>query len=432
MNLPFAICALSLYAPIAAAILLWILRPHPRRTGAATLLALLWTLPTLLILQRLNQHFAWWTFHTQGPTLRGLPIELDLGWACLWSALPVLAFRRAVHAFTAMLALDLLIMPLCAPVVTLGPAWLIGEATAALTVLLPALLIAQWTREHTHLNLRATAQVLIAAGIFLYLPPELVFAVKGGAWHWTPGMQLLLILAIPGLSAVQEFAERGHGTPIPYDPPHTLVTSGLYRFVANPMQLACTLVLLLWGLLHHSLWIASAALLCVAYSAGLARWDERQDLDDRFGAPWQTYRNNVKDWLPNLRPYAAQPARLYIAQTCGPCSQLQRWLEARHPHGLQIHPAELHPARLKRMRYEDDAYQADGVQALARALEHLNLAWALLGAGMRLPILRVLLQGIADAIGFGERDLAGESVCSPCNQHRIRKRRPAGWFSALG
>ena len=431
MNLEFAIRALSLYGPIASAILLWILRPHPRKTGPSVLLALLWTLPTLLLLQRLNQQAGWWVFRTQGPTLRGLPVELFLGWACLWSAVPVLAFRRTWTATLAMVTLDLIVMPLCVPVVILGPHWLMGEAAAALIVLLPALLLAQWTREDHHLNLRVTLQVVIAGGIFLYLPPEIAFAIRGGTWHSHPALQLVPLLALPGLSAVQEFAQRGRGTPIPYDPPRSLVTTGLYRYIANPMQLSCMVVLFVWGYPLGGLWLASAGLIALAYSAGIARWDEHEDLAKRFGAPWLDYRSHVQDWLPRWTPYTPRPAQVYIAQTCGPCSELSRWLKARSPHGLEILPAESHPNSLKRMHYADAPYQADGVEALARTLEHINVAWAFLGAGMRLPIILPLLQRIADASGFGERNLGGETLCRPLKRS-IGRKRPTGWFAALG
>ena len=41
-----------------------------------------------------------------------------------------------------------------------------------------------------------------------------------------------------GLSALQEFALRGKGTPFPLDPPLKLVTTGPYAYVSNPMQTA--------------------------------------------------------------------------------------------------------------------------------------------------------------------------------------------------
>ena len=58
-----------------------------------------------------------------------------------------------------------------------------------------------------------------------------------GALHWTG-----LILIAPGVAVVLEafarFASEGLGTPAPVAPTRTLVVSGFYRFVRNPMYLA--------------------------------------------------------------------------------------------------------------------------------------------------------------------------------------------------
>src|ERR1700744_5554889 len=83
-----------LYLPLAAAIVAALLRPRRQRMFAACLLSLLWTLPALLILQRINLIANWWTFHPEGPKLVGMPLELYLGWAILWGVVPQLTFRK--------------------------------------------------------------------------------------------------------------------------------------------------------------------------------------------------------------------------------------------------------------------------------------------------------------------------------------------------
>ena len=58
--------------------------------------------------------------------------------------------------------------------------------------------------------------------------------------------------------------------------------------------------------------------------------------------------------------------------------------------GLSIVAAETHPlAPLRRITYEpvDGASSVDGVDAVARALEHLHLGWAMLGFLFRMPIV---------------------------------------------
>jgi hypothetical protein len=220
---------------------------------------------------------------------------------------------------------------------------------------------------------------------------------------------VLLLLALPGVAGVMEFAERGGGTPIPYDPPKRLVQSGIYRYIANPMQLSCLLVMLTWAAWLRSGWMAAAAGMSVVYSAGLAEWDEAEDLQHRFGEEWMTYRRQVCNWRPRWRPYYAGAAsRLYVAETCGPCSELRSWLEVRKPMGLEIVNAESLPAgSIERMRYvpNDDGRGVEGVRALGCAMEHLNLSWTLAGMVLRMPIVWQSVQLLMDASGLGPRVL---------------------------
>ena len=414
--------AAALYLPLCVAAVAWLLRGRQSRQFAATLLSLLWTLPALLIMQRLNQRFAWWMFPSGSEALlRGMPLELYLGWAILWGIVPQLAFPRLALplAATTMLLVDLIAMPLTSAAIHLNVSWLVGEAVAFVFVLFPALAIARCTLTNTHLFARALLQIATAGLLFLYLIPELIFALRPGP-NWQPlfalsspvrqlALQGIFMLALPGITAVLEFAERGNGTPIPYDPPQRLVTSGIYRYIANPMQFSCAIVMLAWALLLRSGWMLLAACVSIAYSAGLAEWDEAQDLAQRFGMRWKIYRAHVRNWLPRWRPHhGGAGAILYIAQSCGPCTQVREWIEARKPLGLYIVAAESLPSgTISRMRYDphDGTPYVEGVRAMGRALEHLNLAWALCGAALRLPILWRVIQLFMDASGLGPRVL---------------------------
>ena len=448
MYSPTAIRFTALYLPVSAAAIAVLIRRPRARQFAACLLSVLWVLCMLLVLQHLNQSqllwnlsggyipkFAhanpalqqlftqanWWNFAPTPVSILSIPLELYLGWAVLWGLVPQLAFHRLDPPEIAVLmgALDLWMMPFCQPVVQLTTNWLTGEALILLLVLLPALYIARWTLNATHLNLRAAMQVTLAGLTFLFLLPEIIFAVRPGA-GWQPLLQMpswqrqllvqfLLLLAVPGVSAVMEFVQRGQGTPIPYDPPQGLVTSGIYRYCANPMQLSCALVMLLWSAMLHNLWLTLAAIMSTLYSAGIAEWDEKQDLAHRFNPAWQSYHAAVPAWRIRWRPYHAGPsARLYISRTCGPCSELRAWLTARHPLGLDFIDAETLPSgSIRRLRYDpaDGAPPVEGVRALARALEHLNLGWAYCGSVLRLPILWQFAQLLMDASGFGPRIL---------------------------
>ncbi|HEU4994412.1 MAG TPA: hypothetical protein VFT29_06310, partial [Gemmatimonadaceae bacterium] len=115
----------------------------------------------------------------------------------------------------------------------------------------------------------------------------------------------------------------------------------------------------------------------------------------------------VRAWRVRWRPYhasvdGAAPALLYVAESCGTCSEVARWFAARHPRGLEIVAAELHPSgSLTRITYDpgDGGPPERGVAAVARALEHIHVAWAIAGWLMRLPGLRAVLQLLTDASG---------------------------------
>jgi protein-S-isoprenylcysteine O-methyltransferase Ste14 len=435
-----------LYLPVAVTAVLWRLRRPGPSARAGLLLAAVWNLVALAALQAGAREAGWWHFDARGGLLLGMPVDLYLGWILLWSAIPPLAAPRLPLAATAalFLGLDLVAMPRLAPLVQVGPHWLAGEAAGCALCLVPAQLLARWTRDGVHLAGRATLQACVFAGLTLFLLPAVILEQAGGGWQSLLGrppwlssilLQLLAILGVPGLAAVQELAARGRGTPLPFDPPSRLVTSGPYAYVANPMQIAGVLLLTAWGLVLGSLWVAAAGPMCHLYSAGFAAWHEDTDLARRFGGRYRVYRREVRAWLPRWRPWhpslgagaaaaavstrspqsvvlpqpaavpqpqAPPPARLYLAESCLPCSQLRTWLADRRPTALLLLAAEDHPGRdLERITYDpaDGSPEESGVAALARALEHLHLGYAFLGWTARLPLLRPALQLLADAAG---------------------------------
>ncbi len=412
--------AAAVYFPLIAAIIARLLNgPRPRQF-AACLLSVLWTVASLLAFQRWNEYADWWSFKSgSAAEFRGMPLELFLGWVILWGLLPHFALPRLgiISSAAVMVAIDCLLMPLANSLVTLKPHWLLGEAAGVAMVLLPALCLGRWTMENSHLRPRAALQLAAAGLVFLFLIPEIIFALRPGrgwasmfdlpVWARQATLQFVLLLALPGISAVMEFADRGQGTPIPYDSPQRLVTSGVYRYCANPMQLSCTLVMLAWAAILGNAWMLLATGVSVIYSAGVAEWDEREDLTRRFGHNWRDYRAAVGSWWPRWTPYhTGPPARLYIARSCGVCGEVRAWLEERMPIGLQIVDAETLPANsIRRVRYNpvDGTQTVEGVRAIGRALEHLHLGWALLGMSLRLPVLWRLIQLFVDASGLGPR-----------------------------
>lgn len=426
MDRDLLVRAAGLYLPLCSAAALWVWRRPGRREGAGALLALAWCLWAVPAANALALEAGWWRFRADAGVFLGMPVELWLGWAALWGAIPALLPRRVPAAVVVLgaLALDVALMPLCAPVLALGERWLLGEAVALAVALVPALLLARWTAQRRRLGARAAMQAVIFGALLLWVVPAAVFAQAGGGWEalwrrpaWATSLllQLLAVPAVVALSAVQEFARRGGGTPLPFDPPRRLVASGAYAYVSNPMQVGASLVMLGWGAVLESAWAVGAGAMAVAFFAGVAAWSEEEDLRGRFGEEWAEYRRHVRPWIPRRRPYhpsisdpGVPPARLYVAAGCGPCSEVGRFFASRAPVGMEVLPAEAHPARdLSRITYDPmdgtEEAEEEGVAAVGRALEHLGAGWALLGMVMRLPVVRPLLQVLADASGGAPR-----------------------------
>ena len=434
MDATLLIRAAALYVPLCATAVVWLASAPNRRERAAALLATAWNMPALLAVHLVAGRLGWWSFDVTDATVARFPVDLYLGWAVAWGALPSLLGRTLPVGVIAVGAalVDVVAMPRLAPVVRLGEPWLIGEAVAIGACLIPAQLLAKWTRDDAHVTRRAILQALAFGGLALGVLPAVILEQRGGSWSqlvtrsgWITGilLQLLFLAALLGLAAVQEFAVRGGGTPVPFDPPKRLVTTGPYAYVRNPMQLSAALVMLGWGAILGSWWVAGAGLMAVVYGAGFAAGDERGDLDRRFGRAWRSYAAAVRSWIPRWTPLdfrtvsGADPLcatrserrgipTLYVAEECGPCSQVRAWFEARDTIGLAIVAAEYHPARsLTRITYDpgDGTAESVGVAALGRALEHVNLGWALIGMFVRLPGVCWLLQAVTDASGGGPK-----------------------------
>ena len=414
--------AASLYLAIVLAAIAWASRRPSRRAIAGAGLAFAWQVPFLLALNLLALRFAWWHFDATGGLLVGMPVDLLFAWACLWGAVPALLFPSVPLAVivAGALAVDLVLMPAAAPVLRLGPGWLWGEGLGLALGLIPSQLLARWTAGDERLEARAVLQVIAFGGLMVFVIPAI--AIEGASAPWItpfarPSWQISFIvqvLAIPGLlgiTAVQEFVQRGGGTPVPFDPPRRLVTSGAYAYIGNPMQLSAVVLLVLLGLVLENAWVAAAGVVAHIYSAGLAGWDEDEDLRQRFGEAWIEYRRAVRRWIPRLRPWYSpnRPlARLYVAESCDMCRQVGNWFTVRGTRGLEIVPAETHPTRaLERITYApaDGTREVSGVEAVARALEHIHLGWAFLSFLIRMPLVRPFVQLLVDASGGEPRAL---------------------------
>jgi protein-S-isoprenylcysteine O-methyltransferase Ste14 len=383
---------------------------HPVAAGrAGALFAFVAAAVGLAALHEVAAAAGWWTFPAVSGSYRGLPVDLWLGWAVLWGPVPVLLRRHApVPVSLAALAwLDTVAMPALHPLVDLGPGWLAGEAVGLAAVALPAQLAGRWSADRTHLRARVLLQAATVAALGLWLVPTAAFTLGDGSWSrlWAlprpllgVAAQVALLIAVPAIAAVTEFAAVGGGTPYPWDPPRRLVTTGPYAYLANPMQAGMSALLLLLALLTRSAALGGAVLLAVAFSAAVAAPHERDQMAARHGEAWREYRRHVRAWWPRRRPYrAGGAATLWLDGGCDPCAGVAGFLARRDPVGLRVEPAHRHPAPLRRAAYRDGGHTRRGVAARARGLEHVNLGWAAVGWLLRTPGVGWLAQVVTDA-----------------------------------
>ena len=104
------------------------------------------------------------------------------------------------------------------------------------------------------------------------------------------GWTVLLICA-------REFARAGHGTPAPYDPPRSLVTTGLYRLTRNPMYVG--VVTAIFG---QALWFHSrdatiyGFVMALAFHVAILIYEEPR-LTRVFGQQYLDYKQAVPRWI---------------------------------------------------------------------------------------------------------------------------------------
>lgn len=126
------------------------------------------------------------------------------------------------------------------------------------------------------------------------LPVPLVIRTWGGGG-------LFAIGALGWLVCLDTFSRQGRGTPAPPDAPSRLVTTGLFRFLRNPI--IASEMLVLWGV---ALYVPSAGIVIYAAAVTTAAHlvvirIEEPVLRERFGESYAAYCRDVPRWLPRLR-----------------------------------------------------------------------------------------------------------------------------------
>jgi len=92
------------------------------------------------------------------------------------------------------------------------------------------------------------------------------------------------------------------GTPVPFNPPPTLVTTGPYKFVRNPMLTGVFLLLfgLGFAIKSTSLVVLFTPLFALAYMWELKEIEE-PELVKRLGEEYVAYQQQTPMFIPSMR-----------------------------------------------------------------------------------------------------------------------------------
>jgi protein-S-isoprenylcysteine O-methyltransferase Ste14 len=146
------------------------------------------------------------------------------------------------------------------------------------------------------LVLPVTVTILVPALLVWSSGAELTWGALPGAAFVAGGLALVV-------RTVALFARVGEGTLAPWDPTRRLVVLGPYRYVRNPMISGVVAILVGETLAFWSGALLVWTAVVFAVNAIYMPLVEEPDLRLRFGADYDRYRENVRRWVPRLRPW---------------------------------------------------------------------------------------------------------------------------------
>jgi len=120
-------------------------------------------------------------------------------------------------------------------------------------------------------------------------------------WTRTIGIILMILGGLLCLICVSVFFIRGKGTPAVFDPPTEFVAIGPYVYVRNPMYIGGFILLVGFGLYHHSLSILILSVVLLFLFHLFVVFVEEPGLEKRFGNSYIEYKNFINRWIPKLK-----------------------------------------------------------------------------------------------------------------------------------
>jgi protein-S-isoprenylcysteine O-methyltransferase Ste14 len=287
-------------------------RSHPVINWVAALFAHIWQFQWRLILFAAGVQWQLWEFAPSDIQLFGVPTFIMFGASLLLGMLPRIFFTKLppLVLTAALLVFDLVLIlvvfPLSFPAISL--LWL---GLTSLLVIVPSTLLAEWTVKSKHVYLRSFLQNISWGILLLWLFPSLIFNNTNDGWQSLVSQFLernvfgntlyflpMLIPALLIINALYVFAKQGQGTGFPYDAPRYLVTTGVYRYISNPMQVGIVMMMAIWGWMLQSYLVALSAVVALTLFLVFRNVCNGSCQLGITDPEWEKYQANTAKWLP--------------------------------------------------------------------------------------------------------------------------------------
>jgi protein-S-isoprenylcysteine O-methyltransferase Ste14 len=200
--------------------------------------------------------------------------------------------------------------------------------------------------------IRAVVYATAFVGLLLIFVPSQILAQAGIARPAAIGAPQIVGWVIGALGAaltgwcIVTFVFTGKGTPAPFDPPGSLVVTGPYRYMRNPLYFGAALAMSGAALYYQSVQLLPYASAFLLFFHFFVMWYEVPMLHQTFGVEYASYRSQVGRWGPRPSP-----------RTRG---------RSRHTSGPAVAATRLWRGKLRRRRYAALAGQAPPSTSLPR------------------------------------------------------------------
>jgi protein-S-isoprenylcysteine O-methyltransferase Ste14 len=135
----------------------------------------------------------------------------------------------------------------------------------------------------------------------IWVDKRFLFFHFESSW-WTLGLSIIILFVgwLICMWAALAFL-RNRGTPVPFNPPPKLITTGLYRYIRNPMLLGLFIFLLGLGFLLGSLsLIFIFTPLFILTNVLYLKAIEEKEMEKKFGRQYLEYKKKVPIFFPKL------------------------------------------------------------------------------------------------------------------------------------